>query len=211
MGVVKELRETAMAEDPRPAIYRLLEQTEQVSSQPRSIAVRTSIDPASIVAAIRQAIWSVDPNQPVWKFETLDQLVERQFSTARQSTALMSAFALLALLLASLGLYGVLSYAVAQRTGEIGVRMALGATSGDIVRSFMLRGVALTLGGFAGGSLLAAIATPLMTPLLYRLRPDYGPLVVGTVSLLLTVAALACFLPARRASRIDPVIALRNE
>ena len=184
---------------------------EPTTIQPSSIAVRTSIDPASIVPAVRQAIWSVDPNQPVSKFETLDRVVDRQFSAARQSTALMSAFALLALLLASLGLYGVLSYAVAQRTGEIGVRMALGATSGDIVRSFVFRGFVLTLGGFAGGSLLAAIATPLMTPLLYGLRPDYGPLVAGTVCLLLTVAAVACLLPARRASRIDPVIALRNE
>ena len=211
VGVVKEVRETAMAEDPRPAIYRLLDQTEQVSSQPSSIAVRTSVDSASIVPSIRQAVWSVDPNQPVWQFETLEQVVDREFSTARQSSSLMTAFALLALLLASLGLYGVLSYAVAERQGEIGVRMALGATSGAIVRSFLSRGFALTVTGLAGGSLLAALATPLMTPLLYGWRPDYLPLVASTVCVLLAVAALACFLPARRASRIDPVIALRNE
>jgi putative ABC transport system permease protein len=211
VGVVKEVRETAIGEDPRPAIYRLLEQTEQVSIQPSSVAVRTTVDPTSIVSAVRQAIWSVDPNQPVWRFSTLDEIVNRQFSTARQSTSLMTAFAVLALLLASLGLYGVLSYSVARRTGEIGVRIALGATSGNIVRSFMSRGVVLTLAGLAGGVLLAVIATPLMTPLLYGVRPDYVKLVAVTAGVLLVVAALACFAPARRASRIDPMIALRNE
>jgi putative ABC transport system permease protein len=211
VGVVKEVRETAMTEEPRPAVYRLLEQTEQVSIQPSSIAVRTAVEAPSIIPAVRQAIWSVDPNQPIWRFEMLDEVVDRQFSTARQSTALMSAFAITALLLASLGLYGVLSYAVAQRTGEIGVRMALGATSSDIVRSFLSRGLVLTLAGFAGGAVLAAIATPLMTPLLYGLRPNYPPLIAATVCLLAAVATLACFVPARRASRIDPVIALRND
>jgi putative ABC transport system permease protein len=211
VGVAKELRESAMAEEPRPAIYRLLEQTDQVSSPPGNVVVRTSVDPSSIVASVRRAVWSVDPNQPVWRFETLDQIVEREFLTARQSTSLMSAFALLALLLASLGLYGVLSYSVARRTGEIGVRIALGATSGNIVRSFVSRGFALTLAGLAGGSLLAAIAAPLLAPLLYGMRPNYVQLVVGTSCVLLAVAALACFVPARRASRIDPVIALRNE
>ncbi|HEX6465308.1 MAG TPA: ABC transporter permease [Vicinamibacterales bacterium] len=211
VGVVKEVRETAMAEDPRPVIYRLLEQTEQLSVQPSSVAVRTSGDPASIVPAIRQAIWSVDRDQPVWRFETLDEVVDRQFATVRQSTTLMSAFALLALLLASVGLYGVLSYAVTQRTGEIGVRMALGATSGDIVRSFVSRGFALTLSGLVGGSVLATIVMPLMTPLLYGWRPEYVPLFAGTVCVLLTVATLACVLPARRASRTDPVIALRSD
>jgi len=147
----------------------------------------------------------------MWRFVTLDDLVERQVSTARQSRALMTAFALLALLLASLGLYGVLAYAVAQRTGEIGVRIALGATSGNIVRSFVFRGLALTLTGLAAGFLLSAIATPLMTPLMYGWRPGYLPLVAGTSGVLLAVAALACLIPARRASRVDPVIALRDE
>ena len=173
--------------------------------------VRTAVEPASIVSAVRQAIWSVDKNQPVWRVQTLEEIVDRQLSTPSQSTTLLSAFALLALLLASLGLYGVLSYAVTQRTNEIGVRMALGATSSEILLSFGKRGLALTLTGLAIGLVLSAIASRLMTALLYGFRPDYVPTVTAVSLILLAVAALACFVPARRASRVDPVIALRNE
>ena len=135
----------------------------------------------------------------------------RQLSTSTQSTALLGAFAVLALPLASVGLYGVLSYAVTHRTNEIGVRMALGATSGQILRSFGKRGLALTLAGLAIGLVLATIFSRLMTSLLYGFRPDYIPTVAGVSVILMSVATLACFVPARRASRVDPVIALRNE
>ena len=140
-----------------------------------------------------------------------EEIVDRQLSTPAQSTTLMSAFALLALLLASLGLYGVLSYAVTQRTNEIGVRMALGATSREILLSFGKHGLALTLTGLAVGLVLAAIAARLMTALLYGFRPDYIPTVTVVSLILLAVATLAWFVPARRASRVDPMIALRNE
>jgi putative ABC transport system permease protein len=108
-------------------------------------------------------------------------------------------------------MYGVLSYAVTQRTNEIGVRMALGATSGEILLSFGKRGLAFTLTGLAIGLALAAITARSMTALLYGFRPDYVPTVALVCLILLVVAALACFVPARRASRVDPVIALRNE
>jgi ABC-type antimicrobial peptide transport system permease subunit len=114
-------------------------------------------------------------------------------------------------LLASIGLYGVLSYAVSQRTNEIGVRMALGATSTAILLSFGKRGLALTFAGLALGLVLAAISSRLLSNLLYGFRPDYAATVIAASLVLLPVAALACFVPARRASTVDPVIALRNE
>jgi len=141
----------------------------------------------------------------------MEDIIDRQLSTPTQSTALLGAFAVLALLLASVGLYGVLSYAVMQRTNEIGVRMALGATSSEILLSFGKRGVALAFAGLAIGLALAAIAARLMTSLLYGFRPDYIPIVAVASLILLTVAALASLVPARRASRVDPVVALRNE
>jgi putative ABC transport system permease protein len=211
VGVVKEIREVGMAEEVRPAVYRLHDQTDQVGSLPNGIVVRTAIDPSSIVSAIRQAVWSVDKNQPIWRFETLEKIVDRQLSTPAQGSALLTAFALLALSLASIGLYGVLSYAVAQRTHEIGVRMALGATSKEVLLSFGKRGLLLTFAGLATGLALAAISSRLMSNLLYGFRPDYFPTVAAISIILFAVAALACLVPARRASRVDPVIALRNE
>src|SRR5207249_5528891 len=172
---------------------------------------RTAVDPESIISAVRQAIWSIDRNQPIARIRTLEKIIGGQLSTSSQSTALLGAFALLALLLASLGIYGVLSYAVTQRTKEIGVRMALGATSGEILLSFGERGMALTLAGLAIGLVLAGVAARSMTSLLYGFRPDYFPIVAVVSLTLLAVAALACFVPAHRASRVDPVIALRNE
>jgi len=210
-GVVKDIRDRGVTEEMKPTIYRLHEQSDQVGSEPGGIVVRTAVEPASIISAVRQAIWSVDKNQPIWRVQTLEEIVDRQLSTPAQSTTLLSAFALLALLLASVGLYGVLSYAVTQRTNEIGVRMALGATSGDILISFGRRGFALTLAGLGIGLALAAIAARLLTTLLYGFRPDYLPAAAAVSLLLLGVAAFACLIPARRASRIDPVIALQHE
>src|SRR5262249_16430030 len=211
VGVVKEIRDRGVAEELKPTIYRLHEQADQSVDQPSGIVVRTSVEPASIVAAVRQAIWSVDKNQPVARVQTIEDIVARQLSVPSQNTTLLSAFALLALLLASLGLYGVLSYAVTQRANEIGVRMALGATSSDILLSFGRRGLALTLRGLGTGLLLATVAVRLMTTLLYGFRPDYPPIVAAVSGMMLTVAVIACLLPARRASRIDPLVALRHE
>jgi putative ABC transport system permease protein len=210
VGVVKEIRERGVAEELKPAVYRVHEQADQ-GDQPGGIVVRTSVDPASIVAAVRQAIWSVDKYEPVTHVQTVEDIVARQLAAPSQNTALLSAFALLALLLASLGLYGVLSYAVTQRTNEIGVRMALGASPNNILFSFGRRGLALTMAGLAIGLLLAVIASRLMSTLLYGFRPEYVSTVAVVSLILLVVAALACFVPARRASRVDPIIALQHE
>jgi putative ABC transport system permease protein len=210
-GVVKEIRDRGVAEELKPAIYRLHEQADQSGDQPSGIVVRTSVEPASIVAAVRQAIWSVDKNQPVARVQTIEEIVARQLSVPSQNTTLLSAFALLALLLASLGLYGTLSYAVTQRANEIGVRMALGATSRDILLSFGRRGLALTIAGLGIGLVLSAIAARFMTTLLYGFQPNYLPTVAVVSLILMAVAALACFVPARRAANVDPLVVLRSE
>jgi predicted permease len=211
VGVLKSIPESGVLEETKPAVYRVRDQCEQIDDLSAGIVVRTAVEPASIVPAVRQAIWSLDRNQPLARIQTMEALVDRQLSTPSQSTALLGAFALLALLLASLGIYGVLSYAVTQRTNEIGVRMALGATAGRILVSVGRRGLELTLCGLAIGLVLAVIASRLMTALLYGFRPDYAATVAVVSVVLVGIAAAACFVPARRASRIDPVLALRHE
>jgi putative ABC transport system permease protein len=195
-----------VAQELKPTIYRVLEQANQTGDQPSGIVVRTAVEPASIVPEIRQTIWSLDKNQPVTRVQTVEEIVARQMSAST-----LGAFALLALLLASLGLYGVLSYGVAQRTSEIGVRMALGATANEILLSFGRRGLALTFAGLGIGLLLSAGAARLITTLLYGFQPDHLPAVAAVSVILVAVATLACFIPAYRASRIDPMIALRHE
>jgi putative ABC transport system permease protein len=211
VGVVKQIRESGVLEEAKPAVYRLHEHCDQIGGLDVGIVVRTAIEPASIVPAVRQAIWSLDKNQPLARIRTMEQIVDRQLSTPTQSTTLLGAFAVLALLLASIGLYGVLSYAVTQRTNEIGVRMALGATSRDILMTFSLRGLALTLVGLVVGLVLSVVAERLITALLYGFRPGYIPIASAVSLVLLAVSGLACFVPANRAARIDPMVALRNE
>jgi predicted permease len=211
IGVVKPIREGGVLEAMKPVVYRLQEHCDQIGTLDTGIVVRTAVEPSSIVSAVRHAIWSLDRNQPIARIQTMEDIVDRQLSTPTQSTALLGAFAVLALLLASVGLYGVLSYAVMQRTNEIGVRMALGATSGEILVSFARRGLALTLCGLAIGHVLAAIASRLLTTLLYGFRPDYSTTVAAVSLILAAVATLACFVPARRASLVDPMTALRQD
>ena len=211
IGVVKEIRDTGVMGDLKPTIYRLHEQADQSGDQPSGIVVRTAVEPGSIAPAIRQSIWSLDKNQPVARVQTIEEIVDRQLSTPSQSSALLSAFALFALLLASVGLYGVLSYAVTQRTNEIGVRMALGATSREILFSFSCRGLLLALAGLAIGSALSVVASRLMIALFYGFPPNYVSATAVVSSILLPVAAVACIVPAYRASRIDPLVALRHE
>jgi putative ABC transport system permease protein len=211
VGVVREIRERGVAQELKPSIYRVHEQANQTGDAPSGIVVRTAVDAASIVPVVRRAIWSVDKTEPVTHVQTVEDIVAKQLSAPSQNTSLLSAFALLALVLASLGLYGVLSHGVVHRTNEIGVRMALGATSNRILLSFGGRGLALTIAGLVIGFGLSAISARLLTTMLYGFRPDYVPIAAAVSAVLISVATLACFIPARRASRIDPTVALRHE
>jgi predicted permease len=211
VGVVKEIRERGVAETLQPAIYRVHEQASQSGDQPSGFVVRTSVDPTTIVPSVRQAIWSLDKNQPIARIQTIDEIVARQLSVPTQNTGLSSAFALLALLLASIGLYGVLSYAVTQRTKEIAVRMALGERSRDVLLSVSWRGLTLTAAGLAIGSALAILASRAMGTLFYDFQPDHFSAVAAASIALVVVSAFASIVPARRASRIDPTLALHED
>jgi ABC-type antimicrobial peptide transport system, permease component len=180
-------------------------------NMPRDLAVRTTGDPISVAAAVRQAVWSVDRNQPVSNIRTMDEILSEEVAQRRIGMTLLAAFAALALALASLGIYGVLSYSVAQRTQEIGVRMALGAGRKDVLRMVVADGMRLAAAGVAIGLGASFALTWLMAGLLFGVSAS-DPLTLGAVTLLLiTVALLACFIPARRATRVDPMVALRCE
>jgi putative ABC transport system permease protein len=176
-----------------------------------TVVIRTTVEPLSLSESIRQAIWKVDADQPMWKIRTVEFLVNRSTADRKFLMALMGIFATLALVLTMIGLYGVVSYLVNQRTQEIGIRMALGAQMRDIMRMVLKQGMVLVLTGVALGLGAAWLLTRLMSRLLYQVSAT-DPLTFAAIALLLTtVALLACYIPARRATKVDPLVALRYE
>lgn len=178
---------------------------------PRDLAVRTTGEPMSIVASVKDEIWAVDPDQAVSNVRTFDDILDEEVLQRRLGTGLLSAFAALALLLASLGIYGALSYFVTQHTPELGVRLALGARGDDILKLVLGRGMSLALLGVGLGSLGALALTRVLSSLLYGVAPTDPTTFALAAALLSGLALLACYLPARRAARVDPVIAIRCE
>jgi ABC-type antimicrobial peptide transport system permease subunit len=179
--------------------------------QAMQYAVRAQGDPAAVAAGVRQAVHGVDANLPIAGFQTLRTLVDASMTSDRFATLLLSAFGALALTLAAIGMYGVISYAVMQRTPEIGVRIALGARRTQIFAMVLRQGGLLAAIGIGIGLVAAFAATRLMTRFLYGVQAA-DPLTFAAVSLLLLlIALLACYLPARRAMKVDPMIALRYE
>lgn len=175
------------------------------------LAVRTSGDPLSLAASVREHVHQLDKDQSVARAQTLSQVASASLAQPRLNTLLLAGFAALALLLAAIGVYGVISNSVAQRTREIGVRMALGATRGKVFRSVVGEGMLLALAGLGVGLLAAGGLARLMTSLLYGIRPS-DPFTYFAVTLLLAgVAFIATFIPARRATKVDPIVALRYE
>ena len=172
--------------------------------------MRTSLPASALDAQIRREIQSIDPSLPVFDVASMDEVVDRSLAARRFSAQLVGIFAALSVLLASIGIYGVLAYMVGQRSREIGLRMALGAARGDVLRLILRKGTVLSLVGIVAGMFISAGTSSLMVSLLYGVRP-LDPVVFLLVPLLLlVVAVLASYLPARRASRVDPMFALRE-
>jgi len=208
IGVVGDTKQFTLKDEPASQLYGCY------SQQPvyfATLVVRTSVEPLTLSEPVRQAIWRVDPDQPMWKIRSVDWLVERSVADRKFLLALMMIFAALALALTVLGLYGVISYLVNQRTQEIGIRMALGAQVRHIMQLILKHGITLVSLGVVIGLAAGILLTRLMSHLLYGVTAT-DPLTFGGIALLLTfIALVACYLPARRAAHVDPVIALRSE
>jgi putative ABC transport system permease protein len=175
------------------------------------VLVRAATDPTALTASIRKAIWSIDKDLPVEGVQPMSAVLHDLLGAARFNTGLLTLFALVALALAALGVYGVLSYTVAQRTSEIGIRMALGAPRQRVLRLVVGEGVVLALVGVSAGLVASAGVTRMLSRLLFEVSTTDGAVFVGVAALLTLVAGIASFVPARRASRVDPLVALRGE
>jgi putative ABC transport system permease protein len=173
--------------------------------------LRTSVDPGSLATAVRREVQALDPEQPVIAIATLDQLLADSVSLPRFRTLLLGLFSGLALMLASVGVYGVMSYTVARRRQEIGIRMALGASRGEVVGMVVRSGLRLAALGVAVGLAGAYAATRLLEGMLFGIQPRDVQTFAATAVILVLVALLACCVPALRASRVDPIRALRYE
>jgi putative ABC transport system permease protein len=211
VGVVADVRQAELYGDPRMDLYVPYAQERRGFVTPRDLVVRTKGDATSVAGAVRQAIWSVDKDQPVSNVRTMDQVFAAAISKERFQALLLGLFAALALVLACVGLYGVISYSVAQRTHEIGVRVALGAQPVDVLRLMIRQGMTLTLVGLIVGIAAGSVATRVLSDMLYGVSTTDPLTFVGVPAFLLLVAFVACYIPARRATRIDPLVALRYE
>jgi putative ABC transport system permease protein len=208
VGVVGDVKYSGLDVKPEPAYYMPLAQGAWRAAY---LVVRTPLNPAGLAPAIREQIWALDKDIPIAKVATMDRLLAESVAQPRFRTLLLGIFAALALVLASVGIYGVISYSVTQRTHEIGIRMALGAQARDVGKLVIREGVALALIGVTIGLAASLALTRLMESLLFEVSTTDQSIFAGVGALLIAVAVLACWIPARRASRVDPMVALRCE
>jgi putative ABC transport system permease protein len=208
VGVVGDTRQWGLREPPRPEGYLPFDGGTFGGT---ILVLHTALPPQSLVAEVRQQVRALDPDLPLFRIRTMEQLVAQHTAGARTETLLVGLFAGLALLLAAVGIYGVMAYLVAQRTPEIGIRMALGARRSDVLRLVIGRGLKLTLIGIAIGNAAALGLTRFLASLLYDVKPTDQVTFIAVSLILTTAALLACFVPARRATKVDPMVALRYE
>ena len=212
VGVVADTKSNSMEREPMPHSYQPVDQLEDGYSTVGALTfmVRTNADPTTVVSAVRQAVASLDPALPLSKVRTMQDVVDASLQPRRFDTGLVGLFADLALFLAVLGFYGVIAFAVAQRTQEIGIRMALGAKSADVLLLFVREGVVLAIAGILLGSAAALLMGRCIATLLYGVEPTDVTTLVTASAILAATAIAATLIPARRAVRLDPMLALRH-
>lgn len=208
VGIVRNVKSAGWNAESEPTYY--LPAT-QAPFQAMTILVRTRNDPATLVSALRNAVQTIDPTQPVTNIRTLDQIVSDSIAQPRLNMLLMGLFGGLALILAAVGIYGLLSYAVTERTREIGTRMALGAQVPDVLRLVLKQGMTLALIGEVIGLVGAFALTRVIRGLLFGVAPTDAMTFIAVAAVLTSVALLACYFPARRAAKVDPLVALRHQ
>jgi putative ABC transport system permease protein len=208
VGVIANARTISVSAAAVPQVYVSLFQKHE---KHLVVFLRGHLDTGAIPTQLRVQVQSVDPTIPVFGAETLNQMVSDSLAIRRFTMEMVSLFAGAALLLSGLGIYGTISYVVSERTQEIGIRLALGAHRGDISRMVLCDGLRMAIAGTAVGLVGALIVSRLMAGLLYGVRPTDPATFVGVAILLIGIALLACYIPARRAMRVDPLVALRYE
>ena len=209
VGVVVDVRQNDFVAEPKMQMYFSYEQV--VTLTPNALVVRTKVDPLSLATAVRDAVWAIDKDQPVSNIRSMEEIVSTAVARQRFSTMLLGVFAGLALVLAAVGIYGVMSYSVAQRTREFGIRIALGAQRGDVLKMTVMQGLKLVSIGVAIGLAAAFVLTRVMASLLFGVSATDPVTFLSISFVLIAVAAFASFIPALRATRIDPMVALRYQ
>jgi len=209
IGVVKDVRQNDFIAEPKMQMYFSYKQVGQLVAN--ALIVRTSVDPLSLATPVRNAIWSVDKDQPVANIDSMENIVADAVARQRFSMLLLAIFAALALVLAAVGIYGVMSYTVAQQTREIGIRIALGAKRGDVLKMTVKQAIKLVGLGLAIGLPSAFILTRVMSTLLFGISATDPITFLGISLVVLVVALLASYIPALRATKVDPMIALRAQ
>jgi predicted permease len=210
VGVIKDIKSDGLDQSGAPHIYRPIYQFPGPRSLSLSVTVRTSLPATSLEPLIRREIQAIDPDLPVFNVRTMNEVIDGSLASRRFSAELVGVFAVVALLLASVGIYGLLAYMVGQRAHEIGVRMALGATPSTIGKMIVSRGAGLAGIGVVVGLILSGIMAPLISSLLYGVRPIDPEVFIAVPLILMVVVLLASYIPARRAARVSPIVALRE-